>query len=224
MKKLKDPFFIAPAVAILLFVLFAVIFIPGMDKLGVSDILEFTPESPILAALVFLGLYCLKSVVIIIPVIIIYISSGIMFPTIWAVVLTYFCLFCEMNIGFFIGRKLGGDKVIALLSKNDKMKMLISYHGKNNSTLCFFTRFLPLSLDLVNMFFGAAGTRYGQFIAFSMLGVTPLMIPVVVMGSAAANPLSKEFLIPFAICVAVTLCPFILYQKWLKKNVVKNNS
>jgi len=201
---------------ILLIVLIIVLF-PLFKGLEVSDILEYSPESPLLVVLILLGIYCLKAVVVFIPVIILYVSTGIMFPTGWAIALTYFCLFCEMNIGYFIGKHLGSEKVAALMERNNRARQLLSYHENNNSTACFIARILPLPFDLVNMFFGATGTRYPQFIAFSLLGLTPGMIPYVLMGNAASNPLSKEFLVPFAICGIITVCAFVFCQRWQKE-------
>lgn len=210
-------------IPIMLIVIIIGISLPQLKGLEVSDILEFSPESPFLAALILLGIYCIKSVVMVIPVVILYISAGIMFPTGWAIVLTYFGLFCEMSIGYFVGKRRGGEKVIKLMEKNKGARQLISYHEKNNSTVCFIARFFPLPFDLVNMFFGATGTRYWQFVVFSFLGLTPGMIPYVLMGNAVTNPLSKEFLIPFVICGIVTACTFIIYQKWRKEKAIKDN-
>lgn len=204
-------------IPIVLLVIIIIIFLPRLKVLEVTDILKYSPESPLLAVLILLGIYCLKSVVVFIPVIILYVSTGIMFPTGWAIALTYFCLFLEMNIGYFIGKRLGSEKVAALMERNNRTRQLLSYHENNNSTACFIARILPLPFDLVNMFFGATGTRYPQFIAFSLLGLTPGMIPYVLMGNAASNPLSKEFLVPFAICGVITVCAFVFCQRWQKE-------
>jgi len=204
-------------VPIILLIVLIIVLFPLFKGLEVSDILEYSPESPLLAVLILLGIYCLKAVVVFIPVIILYVSTGIMFPTGWAIALTYFCLFCEMNIGYFIGKHLGSEKVAALMERNNRARQLLSYHENNNSTACFIARILPLPFDLVNMFFGATGTRYPQFIAFSLLGLTPGMIPYVLMGNAASNPLSKEFLVPFAICGIITVCAFVFCQRWQKE-------
>lgn len=204
-------------VPIILLIVLIIVLFPLFKGLEVSDILEYSPESPLLAVLILLGIYCLKAVVVFIPVIILYVSTGIMFPTGWAIALTYFCLLCEMNIGYFIGKRLGSEKVAALMERNNRARQLLSYHENNNSTACFIARILPLPFDLVNMFFGATGTRYPQFIAFSLLGLTPGMIPYVLMGNAASNPLSKEFLVPFAICGIITVCAFVFCQRWQKE-------
>ena len=204
-------------VPIILLIVLIIVLFPLFKGLEISDILEYSPESPLLVVLILLGIYCLKAVVVFIPVIILYVSTGIMFPTGWAIALTYFCLFCEMNIGYFIGKRLGSEKVAALMERNNRARQLLSYHENNSSTACFIARILPLPFDLVNMFFGATGTRYPQFIAFSLLGLTPGMIPYVLMGNAASNPLSKEFLVPFAICGIITVCAFVFCQRWQKE-------
>lgn len=210
-------------VPVMLFIVLIIFLFPLFKDLEVSDILNYSPESTLLAALILLGIYCLKSVAVFIPLSVLYISAGIMFPTGWAIALTFFCLFCEMSIGYFIGKRMGGEKVAALMEKNSKTRKLLFYHEKNNSMVCFIARILPLPFDLVNMFFGATGRSYPQFIAISLLGLTPKMIPKVLIGNAASNPLSKQFLIPFVICGIVAMCTFFLYQKWRKDKTLKDN-
>ena len=51
-------------VPVILLIVLAIVFFPLFKGLEVSDILEYSPESPLLAALILLGIYCLKSVVV----------------------------------------------------------------------------------------------------------------------------------------------------------------
>lgn len=192
--------------------------LPKFSGLEVADILQYSPESPLLASLFLLGLYCLKSFVVVIPIVILYISAGIMFPIGWAILLTCFCLFCEMTIGYFIGKQLGTEKVTELMRKNERAEKFLSRQKNIGPSVCFLARFLPLPFDIVNMYFGASSIKYSQFVVFTFLGIAPGMIPYVFMGDSMSTPLSKEFLIPFMISIAVSICTFILLQKWKQKN------
>jgi ABC-2 type transport system permease protein len=67
-----------------------------------------------LAALVLIALFCLKSVVIVLPIVVLYISAGIMFPIGWAFIITCAGLFFEMTIGFFIGLRISSPMTIVI--------------------------------------------------------------------------------------------------------------
>jgi len=46
-------------IPIVLLAIIIIIFLPRLKGLEVTDILEYSPESPLLAALILLGIYCL---------------------------------------------------------------------------------------------------------------------------------------------------------------------
>ena len=194
------------------------------STLDLTDILAYSPESPWLASLMLLGLYCLKPAIMVIPIPVLYMAAGVMFPAGWAILLSLFGLFCEISLGYYVGKRLGGEKVLTQLEKNPKAQRLLSFKDSNSSIMCFIARFLPLPYDLVNMFFGAAGTAYPQYAVFSLLGLIPSMIPFIFMGNAVMDPMSKEFLIPFVFCGVISLLTFIIYQKWHgNKNADEND-
>lgn len=190
-------------------------FIP---KLTLKDLLNYKPESPELAVLALVGLYCLKAIAMVIPLVMLYVVAGIIFPPGWAIVITYFCLFIEMTISFFIGRCLGSKRVLALINESERAKKIMEFGYNNGLLSCFVVRFIPgPPFDLTNMIIGSTGMKYPQFITGTMLGITPGMIPLVLMGDAAANPLSPQFLIPFSISILTVLFLAIGYHQWRKK-------
>lgn len=202
------------AVAIIVAVVLVLALLPVIRELTVQDILSYSPNNVFLAFFILLGFYCLKSVVVLLPITILYISAGIMFPIPWAVAITYFCLACEMSIGYVIGRRLGRGGVEMLVKKNAKIGKLLAPSDSIFNTVCFFVRLVPgpLPLDVMSILFGATRVSYSRYIVFSLLGVSPGMIALVVAGNSISNPLSKEFLIPFGIALAVTLAAFIALQ------------
>ncbi len=210
---------------ILSLLVIVIIYALHIPKLTLKDLLDFTPESPVLAALALLGIYCLKVIIMFIPLVMLYVVAGIIFPPGWAIVITYFCLTVEMTLGFFIGRRLGSKRVLTIINKSDRAKKIMEF-GCNNSLLsCLIIRLIPgPPVDLTNMFIGTTDVKYPQFIVGTLLGLTPNMIPLVLMGEAAANPLSPQFLISFAVIMAVTVSLAVGYHLWHEKLKTRTNN
>lgn len=200
-----------------LFALLILLLLPRLSTLTAADILSYTPASLPLAALILLGIYSVKGVVVFIPVAALYVCGGILFPTGWAVLVTYLGLACELSVGYWMGRSMGGDKARALVNENEKARRFLTSDGGHGPATCFLARILPIPMDLVSLFFGATRFPYLRFLLFSLLGVSPGMLPFVLAGGNIANPLSREFLLPFGVGMAVAACAFLLCQGWQRK-------
>jgi len=98
---------------LILLVLVIIWLLPVLSKLTVEEILTYTPKHPFTAAAVLLALYSLKALVCAIPMTVLYISAGIMFPPAWAIAVTYIGLICEITIGYWVGRYMVSEQVMA---------------------------------------------------------------------------------------------------------------
>lgn len=198
-------------------ILILVIIIPQLAELSLQDLLSYTPKSPVLAALGLIGLYLIKAFVMFIPLTVLYIAAGVIFPVSWAIVLTYFCLMIETSIGFFLGRGLGHKRVHALADHNERAKKIMEFSTNNSVLSCFVLRLIPgPPIELTNMLVGTTDIKYHHFILGTLLGYTPGMIPLVLMGGAATDPLSDKFLIPLACSIIITSSIVGGYLWWKK--------
>lgn len=188
-----------------------------LSSLSLEDILRYRPESLPLAALVLLSVYCFKALVMVIPVVVLYISAGVIFPLGWAIFITYLCLACEVSIGYALGKRLGQHKVKDLMNNHEKLQRFFDLYGHNQLTACFLARLIPLPIDMVSLFFGAAGHSFPRFLLLSLLGVTPHMIPYVCAGQAIMHPWSKEFLVPFGLCLVLAVVLFVFSEQLMKR-------
>lgn len=170
-------------------------------------------SSMLLTALGFLLLYAIKSITMMIPNSLLYISVGALFPTWFAILLTYVGLTISLSIGYFTGRKLGETKVYSLLAQQKRTKAFLKRNKDDLLPLCFISRLLALPFGFASFFFGALKTPFFKYAGVSLLGVTPTMLPIVFSGAAIANPLSAAFLIPFGISLTITLIIFVVYKK-----------
>ncbi len=174
------------------------------------------PDALPLAALVLLGLYCLKAVVMVIPFLPLFIAAGALFPTGWAIALTYAGILLDLSVGHWLGRRLGGEAVMDKLARRRAGRRLLSWLRRGGSSACFLARILPVPFDLVSLFFGASGLSYPRHALFSLLGVTPNMLPYVIAGRAVASPLSAAFLVPFGLSAALSLALFLALRRMEK--------
>lgn len=216
---MKNPMNWLRIAAVVALVALIVFLYPTVSKLSVQDILTYTPDNLILAALILIGLYCIKSVIFPMPLTVLHMSAGIMFPIPLAIVVTFTGLFCEMSLGYWYGKTLGKDYVKQLAGKHEKIAKLAVPTEQNFNLACFALRLIPgpLPLDIMSMIFGAVQISYGRYLIFSILGLCPGLFPWVLAGESISNPLSKEFLIPFSIGVAVSIIAFIALQVFQKR-------
>ncbi len=197
-------------------IVITLVLIPKIRNLSVEDLIHYTPSSPFLAALALIGLYCLRSVIMAIPNILVCVAIGIIFPPVWGIIISIVGIFCETTISYYLGKKLGAEEVTKMLQKNKKANKFFTSNQDNTTTTCFIARITPLPIGLTSMFFGGTKMPWNKYIIASILGLSPKMIPYVLAGTSIENPLSARFLLPFVISFSITLVAFIIYQKVTK--------
>lgn len=181
---------------------------------AITNILNYTKESSTKTILAILTIYTIKPIVMIIPLVAIYIATGMIFPTFYAIMISYVGLTIEMTLGFFIGRRISKSKVFEALSENKYANKIIQFGNKNSILSSFMVRVIKgPPADLTSMFMGSTGISYIQYILGTLLGVTPGMIPVIFMGSAVYNPLSAEFITPLFIYIIFMIIAFLLFRQ-----------
>lgn len=199
--------------AVLLLAVVAILF-PHVRELPVAELLDHA-ESPVVAALILIGLFCVKSVLFVIPLVALYIGAGVLFPVGWALAVVCAGLVCELLLAYWLGCYLAADWITEHVKKSAHAAKLLNTASRKKGTVCFLARLLPLPLpfDIVSMFLGANKIPLRVYLPLSLLGLCPTMIPWVVAGGAIATPLSAEFLVPFGISIAVMAVSFLVYRK-----------
>jgi len=196
----------------LAFVLIALLVVIDLDFIAIDNFLGNLELPMGVTAAIFLVLYALQGAVMIVSTVMLYIGAGLLFPTWIGIAVTYAGLTVSLSVGYFIGKKLGQDKVIKMLAKNKKIADFLLGSQDNILFLCFISRILPTPFGLVSLFFGAMKVPYFKYILASLMGLTPFMLPVLFAGSAITNPLSVEFLVPFSISLSVSLIIMVAYK------------
>ena len=199
-------------------VLIVVFFGATLSSVSIEDILHLTPDSYLLAALTFLGLYAVKSVSIVFPLVVLYLAAGAVFPLGGALLVSLLGLWLCVTIPFCIGRFSGREAVEKLAARYPKAQKLSDFFTGNAVFCSYLLRVVNLlSGDLVSMVLGASGMGYLPYTVGSLLGLCPVMVPAVLMGQNLAEPFSPQFWAPLVAIVLISLISSLLYNRYQKR-------
>ena len=142
------------AVAMAIFVL-AVINYEKLKNIDVRALVE--GSSTVIAAIATIwGVFIVKSVLFIIPASLIYISVGMAFSPVEAILINLVGIILEVVITYFLGLFLGGDYVNKLLKKSKGGKKILELELSNRFSVLLGIRALPVfPIDFVSLFWGA---------------------------------------------------------------------
>lgn len=206
------------ALFLLILALNVIVYIGYQKGYSLEDVWGLISGYPIIAVFSIIGLYCLKTVVWVIPIHALYIGAGFLLPVWSAVIVSYLGLILDLTLTFYFGRHLGKSRIMDEIKHRKAGKWILDTAERNRNFACFIIRMLPgPPTEVTNMFFGALNMQYGKFLILSVIGMTPGMVPVIFMGKAATNPLSKEFILPLLISLVIAAGSILLYWFALKR-------
>ena len=165
------------------------------QPLSVNTILRYTPQNTILAAGIILSFFALKSLTVVFPLSILYLTSGILFRPWAAVLISTTGLAITITIPYWIGRYSGKQTVQEICRKYPKAEQIAKYQETNTFFACFITRivgFLPC--DIMSLYFGACDTDYTVYLAAGVSGSLLSVSTTTLLGAEISNPLSLPFI------------------------------
>ncbi len=200
------------AVALTIFVAVIV----NYDTLVNLDLRELVGSISVIyyAYLAVIGVYALKSVVFVVPAMMIYVSVGISFDTPTALILNLIGLAVEVTITFFLGRFLGGEYVTNLLNKNKGTQKLLNMKTKTKNSFLFAARVLPaFPIDFTSLFLGSSDYKFIPYFLISLLGIYPRVLLFTIIGDSIYKYIPKELLIKLIIvAIPLAIIGFFVYR------------
>ena len=201
-----------------IWVIIILICIRYKNELSIEKILAFTPKSPVLAALVILLLFALKSLSIVFYCGILYAVDGILFSLPVAIFLNLCGTAVMVSIPYFIGKKAGSPLVRKLTEKYPKIEKMREIRSDNNLFFTFFVRFIGfLPCDIVSLYMGAIGIPYPTYFIGCLLGMLPPTITLPIMGINITDVSSPGFLIALGVEIMLMASSFFIYRIYKKK-------
>ena len=174
-------------VVLVLLTAVGILVVQSIRFVTVDNIVNYPFASIYVAIAAMLVLYCLKSLVVVIPISVLYISTGILFPTVPALIIAFIGVTFSLSIGYLYGKKLGEEKVQEVIGRHKKVEAFLTEHRCRLKYMCFISRLSPLPFDLFSMFSGAVNIPFGKYLFFSLLGISVKMVPLVLAGSTIVS-------------------------------------
>lgn len=188
------------------------------DEITVERIVAFTPENMLVAVLVMLCLFAVKSISIFMYSGLLYAASGILFPLPLAILVNILGSIIMATIPFIIGRCSGSGLVTQLIEKHPKLKVMKDVPNQNEFFVSFFVRIIGiLPSDIIGMYLGATGVGYRRYITGTILGMLPATITFCVMGMQIQDVTSPAFLVSLGVELCLMVASTTAYAIWMKK-------
>ena len=165
-------------------------------------------------------LYLLKAAtVFFLPQPVVYLMTGLLFSPLYAFLITVGGLCLEFSMDYAVGRRFGKkwvDKLVGKLQGRSRtLDRILAAGSLDNLQVIAMLRLLPgVSTDSVSLLAGSRGVQFRRFFFGSLLGCAPQAVAVTLMGSAAHDPLSPQFLIPVAALAVVLVGSFLLKKRF----------
>ena len=185
----------------------------GSD-LTVESIILYVPDNLLLAAIILLSLFALKSLSVVFPLSMLYLASGLLFTKMIAIIVSTTGLILTISIPYVIGRHYGNQLILKLVGKYPAVKKLEEFQDQNQFFSCFITRFCGfLPCDILSLYFGACQVPYGKYALAGVLGSLLSILTTTLMGTQLNNIFSKEFAIILCVRIILSFFSVIGYRK-----------
>jgi len=184
-----------------------------------QDIIEYSPSNIYLAALFILMLFALKSISVFFPIIILQMASGFLFPAPVALIINLTGTAIGFILPYYLGMLVGADSAEKRIKKNETLSRIIKRQRSHEFFLTFFLRVISvLPSDAVSMYLGVLRFDFRKYLASSMLGALPGIIPATFMGKSITEPFSPVFIGSLLITVVCSMISIIAYWIISKKH------
>lgn len=171
-----------------------------LTNLDVRAIVE--NASSVYAAIgIILGIFFAKSLLFVIPASLIYLSVGMAFSPVTAILVSFAGISIEVMATYLLGLFLGGDTVNKLLSKSKNGQKLLKMDITNKFSVLFVARFTGLPIDFTSLFLGASKCNVLKYYFASVLGIMPRVIVFTLLGDTIYEIIPMDLLIKIIICI-----------------------
>jgi uncharacterized membrane protein YdjX (TVP38/TMEM64 family) len=163
------------------------------NEISPQAILTFSPSQPFLAAVFLITMFILKSLSVLLPLVVLFIVGGILFPLPIAILINTLGVAVAVSVPYFIGRYSGAPLAHKLAAKYPRLKKLGEIPFKNRMFYSFFLRVINiLPCDIVSIYLGTLRVPYLQYVIGCTFGYLPYIVSVTVMGSSINGPARRS--------------------------------
>lgn len=210
---------ITTVISVVVILALLVLTIVYWDSITIENIVSYTPSNLWLAALVFMGLYAVKSLTAVVYVKLLYLAAGLVFPLPIAIAVNILGSAVQFSLPYVLGRAGGREMADATVNRYPKLGRISALRNRSNFWFSVFVRAVGLfPADPVSMYFGACSMPYVEFLLGSVVGILPTMLISAFIGTSANDPGSPEFIISVVLFVLVQVGAAVAFFIWIRKN------
>jgi uncharacterized membrane protein YdjX (TVP38/TMEM64 family) len=222
-KNKKALFKLLQQLPLVIMLVITILFVIWSPNITVDGLLSYSPSSRFLAALCLIGLYAIKSLSVVFPILVLYLCAGFLFSPLIAMLVNILGVIVCLSIPYWIGYHSGTELTDWLLLKYPKVKKLNTLKQNNPFFLPFFTRIIGfLPGDIVSLLLGSRRVPYHQYLLGSLAGMLPGIICVTLLGDSIADPASWQFFVSLIITVVISGGSLLLYWTTLRSKASKD--
>lgn len=176
----------------------------------------------LLAFLTVISLFLVKGFIPFVPLSVLFISSGLVFPAPLAALINVLGFAILVSVKYAWGKKLGGGGAHKILVKSEVVYDFMDLGGKGNWWMLVILRFVPfIPINTVSRIYGATSMNYWRFCMFSVLGFLPRILIWSIIGVNITDPFSVSFMAPIIVLLLVSGIS-VLVLRTLLNHIDKN--
>ncbi len=199
---------------IVIIMILAIVYYDRLTNIDIRQLVS-SSSSEVAAALSVVGIYALKGIVFVIPASLIYISVGMAFSPLTAVIVNIAGISVEVIVSYLFGLMLGGEYVENLLKKNKGGRKLLELKQQNKQSSVFIVRLLPVfPIDFASLFFGSVKFSFPKYFILSVLGIAPRVILFTLLGDKVYDLIPMKLIITVILALLPVAAVAILV-KWI---------
>lgn len=186
---------------------------------SLQDMLNYSPENPIAAAVFLLLAFGLKSLSLMFPVLLLFALGGRLFPMPIAIAINTAGIAITLSLPYFVGLFSGKDLTEKLMDKYPKLKDFRAIRNRNTLFFSFMLRAMGiLPCDVVSLYSGNTRMPYHQYLTGGILGFMPDLLCASIVGQKISEPSSPWFWVSIIINVVICVASIIIYSAYIKKD------
>lgn len=205
--------------AILLWCAVIIWAILNRSRFTLDAILSYTPESPLLAAVIMMGFFALKSLTVVFYSGLLYLANGALFPLPIAILLNILGTVVMVLIPYCTAHSFGSEYAAALLKKHPKLKAVEALRRGNDLVFAIVLRSVNIvNFDIGSMYMGAVGLRLPLVLLGSALGKAADIVLYPIIGENLGNPRSTAFWAALGLDLLISVITILISMRMKKEN------
>lgn len=189
-------------------------------ELTPEELAEHAPKNHVLAVILMLVAFAVKSLIFFVPIPVLYLASGLIFDPVTAFILNFFGMLVCTAVPYWIGRFSGAGLFQKLIKRYPKLQVLDTFQHQNQWFISFMVRavgFLPC--DTVSLVLGAWEISFLKYLSGTALGMLPGLVATTMVGITVTNPRSPGFILSVAFTILISVGSLIFWRLYQKTRI-----